>query len=92
MSWFEKPRPISVARFGGINVITDGYTFNVFSLTVQNLQLANNYSCNYDYRGAVRMVGNTFGYLRARNIYITNGQVTGYPMISGGQCCNSLTN
>jgi hypothetical protein len=78
MSWFEKPRPISVARFGGINVITDGYTFNVFSLTVQNLQLANNYSCNYDYR--------------ARNIYITNGQVTGYPMISGGQCCNSLTN
>ena len=59
-------------RFGGINVISDGYSFNVFSLTVQNLQLASNNSCNYDYHGSVRLVGNTFGYLRARNIYITN--------------------
>ena len=60
-------------RFGGINIITDGYTFNVFSLTVQNLQKADNYSCNYDYKGSVRLIGNSFGYLRSRNIYITNG-------------------
>jgi hypothetical protein len=39
---------------------------------VQNLQKADNTSCQYDYKGSVRMTGNTFGYLRSRNIYITN--------------------
>ncbi len=60
-------------QFGGINVVKDGLTVNVISLSVQNLQTFNNSACYYDYHGIVRMIGNSFGYLRGKNIFITNG-------------------
>ena len=37
------------------------------------MQLASNNSCNYDYHGSTRLIGNSFGFLRSRNIYVTNG-------------------
>lgn len=46
----------------------------MFILTVQNQQQFNNSACYKDYKGGIYMIGNYFGFLRDKNIAITNGE------------------
>ncbi len=41
---------------------------------MQNLQPYNNTACYKDYKGRVYLVGNYFGFLREKNIAVTNGE------------------
>jgi len=63
-----------MSRFGGVNILSDGISRNLFILSVQNQQAFNNTACYKDYKGSVHLVGNYFGFLREKNIDIRNGK------------------
>jgi hypothetical protein len=46
---------VEYSRFGGINILTDGYNHDVFVLKVSNMQPYNNVECYKDYKGSVQV-------------------------------------